>query len=46
MKIKDIKREKSKRTEFIAGRVKPINKKFYHKNKIDLDKLLDKLRTI
>ncbi len=44
MKIKDIQKEKSKRTGFISARVKPENAKWYKKNKIDLDKLIDELK--
>ena len=44
MDIKKIQKKRTNKTEFISARIKPINKKWFRKNKIDLDALVEELR--
>jgi hypothetical protein len=44
MKIRDIQRRKTLKTAFISSRVKVENAKWFRENRIDLDKVIDKLR--
>ena len=45
MKIKDIqKNAENKRTAMISSRVKPKNKRWFMKNEIDLDSLIEELK--
>lgn len=44
MKLKDIQKKKTNKIAFISARVSLINSKFFKKNRIDMELLLDKLR--